>query len=158
MWMGSPAAIARGHPRKQLGDDGGCFEAALRAVRTYGGVLEHPMHSKAWDFFGLRKPPRDGGWVRADEHGFTCCVEQGRYGHWARKPTWLYAVRCDLPELEWGHSEPRFPDWAVERYGLQKCKRMGEMSFRGGGVDSRARNATPEPFRDILLALARGGR
>jgi hypothetical protein len=25
-----------------LGDDGGCFEAALNCVRVYGGVLEHP--------------------------------------------------------------------------------------------------------------------
>src|SRR5947207_11553581 len=27
---------------KRIGDDGGTFAAALKAVRTFGGVLEHP--------------------------------------------------------------------------------------------------------------------
>src|SRR3990167_2297049 len=49
-----------GHKR---GEDGGCFEAALRAVRTWGGVLEHPAYRDAWDAFGLPVPPRHGGWV-----------------------------------------------------------------------------------------------
>ena len=26
-------------------------------------------------------PPRAGGWIKADEFGWTCCVEQGQYGH-----------------------------------------------------------------------------
>ena len=30
------------------GDDGGCFEAALNAVRTWGGVLEHPAYTDAF--------------------------------------------------------------------------------------------------------------
>lgn len=48
-----------------MGDDGGCFFHALWAVRTFGGVLEHPAHSHAWDkeWFNLTKPPRGGGWV-----------------------------------------------------------------------------------------------
>lgn len=31
----------------KMGDDGGCFEAALSAVRKWGGVLEHPESSHA---------------------------------------------------------------------------------------------------------------
>ena len=38
------------------GDDGGCFEAALNAVRTWGGVLEHPAYSDAFPAYGLPAP------------------------------------------------------------------------------------------------------
>ena len=158
-WAGQPLWIKRTGERKKLGDDGGCFEAALDAVRRYGGVLEHPAGSHAWAHFGLHKPPRSGGWIAAgDGIGWTCCVEQGRYGHYARKPTWLYAVRCDLPSLDWGKSAPKFPAWAIEKHGLEYCKRAGELAFQGGGKDSTARIHTPEPFRDILIAMARSVR
>lgn len=91
-----------------VGKDGGCFASALAAVRRCGGVIEHPVDSKAWDLFGLAKPPRAGGWIPADDAGgWTCCVEQGHYGHRARKATWLYAVRTARPELTWGRSEAK---------------------------------------------------
>jgi len=155
MWMGSPSYVARTGIRKKKGDDNGCFEAALKAVRLYGGVLEHPYGSHAWPHFGLSKPHRNGGWIKADEYGWTCCVEQGRYGHWMRKPTLLYAVGCELPELYWGRSEPVYPEYAIKKYGIERCKRMGEIAFKGGGVDSSARNATPGDFKEILIKMAR---
>ena len=163
MWFGQPLTVKRTGVRKVLGDDGGCFVAALAAVRQYGGILEHPEGSKAWDHFGLNKPPRNGGWIVADylgsgRYGWTCCVEQGRYGHYARKPTWLYAVDCLLPQLEWGRSKPSFPAWAVEKYGLAKCKRAGELAFKGGGTDSSPRISTPPAFRELLLSIARTAR
>jgi hypothetical protein len=97
-WHGGPSARVR----RVKGDDGGCFAAALSAVRTWGGVLEHPAASSAWREFGLRCPPRAGGWVVADwEGGWTCCVDQGHYGHRAQKATWLYAVGVPLPILTW---------------------------------------------------------
>src|ERR1700680_702963 len=43
-----------------LGDDGGCFAAALASVRRWGGVLEHPADSRAWSAFILNPPPREG--------------------------------------------------------------------------------------------------
>lgn len=156
MWAGQPLWIKRTGERKKKGDDGGCFAAALAAVRKFGGVIEHPHGSHAWAHFNLNKPPRKGGWISADFHGgWTCCVEQGRYGHYARKPTWLYAVGCELPELDWGHSEPSFPPEAIEKYGLAYCKRAGELAFQGGGTDSAPRIGTPEPFRDLLISMAR---
>lgn len=152
-----------GAPRKphqyQLGMDEGCFAAGLMAVRTYGGVLEHPKDSHAWAHFGLAKPPREGGWVKADEFGgWTCCVEQGHYGHIARKPTWLIAYKTDLPDLIWGPSEQRLPAYAVERYGYARARRIGVMAAIGGKDKTKIRNATPEPFRDVLLAIARTAR
>ena len=48
----------------KIGDDGGCFESALNAVRRFGGVIEHPAKSRAWKRFGLMKPPTGGGWVK----------------------------------------------------------------------------------------------
>jgi hypothetical protein len=99
-WSGGPSAKVR----RILGDDGGCFVSALNAVEMYGGVLEHPEASHAFRTYGLVPPPKSGGWQRSG-CGWTCCVEQGHYGHRARKATWLYAVDCALPELKWGPSQ-----------------------------------------------------
>ena len=157
LWAGQPLWIKRTGERKKKGDDAGCFKSALFDVRAYGGVLEHPWGSHAWAHFNLNKPPRSGGWIKADDHGgWTCCVEQGRYGHYARKPTLLYAVGIpELPDLEWGISEPQYPKEVIEKHGLAYCKKAGELAFKGGGKDSAARIDTPQAFRDLLIAMAR---
>ena len=109
--LSGPTWVARGNPRKVLGDDDGCFSAALAAVRRWGGVLEHPEGSHAWRRFALNLPPRSGGWIAADfDGGWTCCVEQGYYGHRARKPTWLYAHGRLPTSLAWGKSDATSPD------------------------------------------------
>ncbi|MDE2107396.1 MAG: hypothetical protein KGL39_59925, partial [Patescibacteria group bacterium] len=155
-WAGQPLFIKRTGVRKIKGDDNGCFEAALASVRRWGGILEHPEQSHAWAHFGLNRPPRTGRWIAADFlGGWTCCVEQGRYGHYARKPTWLYANGCELPELAWGKGKPRLDPAVVGRMGLKRAKRLGEVGARGGGTDSAPRIGTPAPFRDILLSIAR---
>ena len=53
-WGGYPMQ----QPRLKLGDDNGCFAAALGSVRAFGGVLEHPEASHAWAAHGLNKPPK----------------------------------------------------------------------------------------------------
>ena len=137
LWAGQPLHIKQTGIRKIKGDDDGCFAAALGAIRKWGGVIEHPWQSHAWPHFGLNTPPRDGRWIAADFHGgWTCCVEQGRYGHYARKPTMLLAYHTELPELDWGISEPRLDPVVVERMGLARAKRLGEVGARGGGTDS----------------------
>jgi hypothetical protein len=139
----------------KLGDDDGCFAAALATVRRCGGVIEHPQDSKAWDHFGLVRPPRAGGWVKADDQGgWTCRVEQGFYGHLSRKPTWLYACHTDLPELRWGIGEQRLHPIALERHGYEKARRIGMMAMVGGKDKTRIREATPPEFRDVLIAIA----
>ena len=150
---------ATGAPNKpnqyKVGEDGGCFASALTSVRNYGGVIEHPKDSKAWPWFGLIKPPTQGGWVEADEFGgWTCCVEQGHYGHLSRKATWLYAVGTNLPELRWGPSEQRIHPRALELHGYEKARRIGMMAMVGGKDKTRIRNATPIAFRDVLLSIA----
>jgi len=151
-WHGAP-----NKPHQfRLGEDGGCFASALTSVRNYGGVIEHPADSKAWPFFGLKTPPKSGGWVRADDFGgWTCHVEQGHYGHISRKATWLYAVDTHLPELMWGSCGQRIHPVAMERYGYEKARRIGMMAMIGGKDKTRLRNATPPEFRDLLLSLAR---
>lgn len=151
-WHGSPRKPHQYH----LGADGGCFAVALWSVRTFGGVLEHPADSHAWRWYGLAKPPRSGGWIAADDlGGHVCCVEQGHYGHPARKATWLYAARVSLPELKWGSSGQRLPQIALERHGYEKARRSGVMSYFGGKNKTILRAATPLPFRDVLISIAR---
>jgi hypothetical protein len=156
LWAGQPLYIKRTGIRKIKGDDGGCFKHSLYCVRKYGGIIEHPWGSHAWPHFGLNTPPREGGWITADFFGgWTCCVEQGRYGHYARKPTLLLAYGCELQELDWGIGEPRLDPAVIERMGLKRAKRLGEVGARGGGTDSAPRIGTPLPFRDLLLSFAR---
>jgi len=159
MWFGQPLAVKLSGVRKKKGDDGGCFAAALAAVRKWGGVLEHPWGSHAWAHFGLNLPPRAGGWTMADWlGGWTCCIEQGQYGHYARKPTLLYACKTDLPELRWAESKASLDPVMVARLGMKRAKRRGEVASRGGGTDSAPRIHTPAAFRDLLLAIAATAR
>lgn len=142
----------------KLGDDGGCFAAALDALDRWGGVLEHPAHSKAFARFGVMAPVAGAGWQFDHLLGaWVCYVEQGHYGHTSRKPTWLLArhiAERDLPALIWTRGEQRLPAWMIERYGYEKARRIGVVAMAGGKNKTRIRNATPLPFRDVLVNIA----
>jgi len=150
-WNGGPAAKTK----RKLGDDGGCFEAAFRAVCTWGGVLEHPEGSHAWRIFHIRKPPRQGGWIEAGlfiPNAWTCCVEQGHYGHPARKARWLFAVgHKKPPELIWGrsHVSARFEN----SYRSPEKRRRATKTGVVQRLSKRQREATPIPFRDVLIRI-----
>ena len=150
-WSGGSSSRVR----RLLGDDDGCFAAALEAVRHWGGVLEHPEASHAWRHFGLCTPPRAGGWISAGlwDPGWTCCVEQGHYGHPARKATWLYACGVELPSLKWGSSGQRLR--LDEGYHSAEERRRAVKTGRCQRLSHRQREATPIPFRDVLLDMAR---
>jgi hypothetical protein len=141
--------------RDELGNDGGCFEAAIMSVRRFGGVLEHPAYSKAWPTFGLRPPKMGKGWNSADCYGHTCYVEQAHYGHAARKPTWLYAVRATLQDLHFERAPQRLHAHIVRKYGYETARRWGIIQMIGGHDKSIMRARTPVEFRDLLLSLAR---
>ena len=133
-----PETVARG--------DGGTFKAALEAVETYGGVLEHPALSRAWRAFGIPRPPAYG-WERSlwpARIGWTTSVDQAAYGHPCHKETWLYFVGGI------GDFAPGEPPPLVWRR-LATARRVADDG--GGGRDQRSR--TPPAFRDVLLAMAR---
>lgn len=139
-----------GHKR---GEDGGCFAAALAAVRAWGGVLEHPAYSDAWAAFDLPRPSRSGGWQRGMCGGWSAHVEQGRYGHPAKKATWLYAVVSDpsaLPDLRWGSRLDR------EAGALSWCGNHTRADDARPRVGKAVASRTPEAFRAVLLGIARG--
>lgn len=81
--------------------------------------------------------------------GWTCCVEQGHYGHRARKATWLYANGVELQTLIWGKAEGKehLDDGHHAKPGTERAPRA---RVRGLAV---AR--TPIAFRDVLLEMAR---
>lgn len=147
-----------GLPRKphqyRLGDDNGCFIAALRIVRTFGGVIEHPAWSHAWDAFRL-PAPLAAGWLPFPGDEWFCQVEQGHYGHMARKATWLFVKGPQPPELIWGPAPQRLSEIALERHGYEKARRTGVMAYVGGKDKKAIRSRTPIAFRDLLLDIAR---
>jgi hypothetical protein len=140
------ASVNQARWGSMIGDDDGTFEAALAAVRRFGGVLEHPAYSIAWDRYGLPRPVR-GGWAQSiDDPGITTEVSQSAYGHDARKRTWLYAVGVDPITLDWREVRGR----AVIGAGINSGECVGRDKL-GPTVASR----TPDSFRDVLLDMAR---
>jgi hypothetical protein len=129
-----------------IGDDGGCFAAALEAVRQWGGVLEHPAYSLAWSAFQLPLPIRHGWQTSFDDPGWSTEVSQSAYGHAARKRTWLYFVG-DGPPPALRAGDPR--GLAVVGAGIHSGQAAGRPRIEG-----RAASATPESFRDVLLEIA----
>lgn len=130
----------------KVGDDGGCFASALHSVRSFGGILEHPAESIAWPAFGLRRPSRHGWTKDWFDGSWSCEVAQRAYGHSARKLTWLYYV---------GHKPPPPLDWSRPKPNAT----VSFMTNHGGGnmrrLSKKAASATPLPFRDVLLNIAR---
>ena len=133
-----------GGEHNRPGNDGGCFKAALAAVRQWGGVLEHPAFTDAWKAFCLPRPRR-GCWTFHDGMWVTE-VSQAAYGHLARKLTWLlYVGAYAPPPLRW-----EVPA-TTHQIGFhdQRGKAANKPTISG-----KAASATPKEFRDLLISLA----
>jgi hypothetical protein len=133
-----------GGEHNRPGNDGGCFKAALAAVRQWGGVLEHPAFTDAWKAYGLPRPKR-GCWTYYDGVWVTE-VSQAAYGHPARKLTWLlYVGGYPPPPLRW-----EVPA-VTHQIGFhdQRGKAANKPTISG-----KAASATPKEFRDLLISLA----
>ena len=140
----------------RVGDDGGAFQFAVVTVRWLGGILEHPELSYAFEEFGLGKPPKSGGWIPARSvPGYICHVEQGHYGHRARKATWLYSAGCTLPELKWGRSSATA--YVTDGGGNVKRRWSGNVDPTRKRLSKREASATPPEFAELLLSIARTG-
>ena len=116
-----------------------------------GGVLEHPAYSDAWPAFGLPAPIPGLGWQRDIYGGWSCHVEQGRYGHPAKKATWVYAHGItQLPSLDWrtlaDHESTAPVSW---------CGNHTSKFDRRPRVGKRIAAKTPPAFREVLLGIAR---
>ena len=153
-WSGGPSAKVR----RTKGDDGGRFERALLLLCQFGGALEHPEASHAWAAFGLKRPNPKGGWsiagVVLGRTLWTCQVEQGHYGHRARKKTWLLTTATNRPELIWGPSTGIRLDEGFHSRAERAAARAAGIKPRPR-LSTRENLATPPAFRDVLLSIAR---
>lgn len=146
-WSMLANVVQKIHPHLRIGDDGGCFASALKSVRRWGGVLEHPAESMAWPAHGLPRPPRAGWQFDFASNGWACEVAQSAYGHRARKRTWLfYSGAVAPPPMTW--AKPRGEVWVS---WLAKDTNPN----RPPGMPKSERHLTPIRFRDQLLSTAR---
>lgn len=124
-----------------INEDGGCFASALACVRRWGGVLEHPAESRAFKHHGIPEPVSEG-WQMTIDGDWVTEVNQAAYGHRATKRTWL---------LYRGDNAPPALDWRNARGTHQ----IGFFDITLPQLPKAERAATPEPFRDLLLGMAR---
>jgi hypothetical protein len=59
--------------------------------------------------------------------------------------------------LRWGRGEQRLHPGLVAKYGYAYARRQGVVSLIGGKDKKAKRNASPLPFRDVLIAMATSG-
>lgn len=128
---------------------------AVEQVRTWGGVLEHPLGSRLWAELGLPAPGQRDGFG-----GFTVPICQHWFGHRAEKRTLLYVVGIeprDLPDVHFKLGEASH----VIAQGRQARPDLGRGRLKKGvpgwrpEVTPREREHTPEALAVWLVELAR---
>jgi len=89
--------------------------------------------------------------------GRSAYIDQGAYGHPAKKPTWLYAILPAFPELRWERvwDRPR-----IGGDGFHSSAERARAKARVGGfekspqVPSEWRWRTPDALKDALFEMA----
>lgn len=159
-WAGGAAVIAhppcRGwgrlrHMAKPRHDEKELAIFAVRQVRAFGGVLEHPAFSTLWPAAGLPEPGR-----RDEFGGWTLPISQSWWGHKARKDTWLYIVGIEPAEI------PDLPIVLGESSHViaTSVRRMDGSRLRKGDAGWRPactkaeREHTPPALAEWLVRLA----
>lgn len=113
---------------------------AIRQVRKYGGVLEHPETSLLWRLLNLPLGSRRDRWG-----GFTLSVDQCWFGHKARKRTWLYIVG-----VEPGNIPAYCPNFEPVSFRVASSQRK----FQRPEISKAEREATPPAFARFLIEIA----
>jgi hypothetical protein len=128
--------------------------SALQSVRQYGGVLEHPADTKAWDEYGLVRP-EFGTWK---QHAFgngggmywVTEVWQVDYGHRARKRTWLLYVGVNIPiDMRWDKKQHTACVSGSTNHNARPTNSKNR-------VWSKEAKATPVAFAEELIRLVGG--
>ncbi len=131
------------------GDEQDLALRAVRQVRQFGGVLEHPAHSRLWAAACL---PAPGDSLSVDPNGYAIEVVQSDWGHVARKRTWLYLVDVPRSALESPPFRGRAPThWAS---GSRNAPR-GPVPSGIKVCSAQQRRRTPLAFAEYLVRLAR---
>lgn len=123
-----------------------CGPRAVQQVRAFGGVLEHPEHSKLWEYSGLPRPED-----ATDAYGGrTYYVEQVWWGHQCVKPTWIYVVGVDQRRVMRDISAAR------KRGGVPThCVCVGPRQLKRLPVATKeVKRRTPRAFAKWLVSLA----
>ncbi|MFG0249783.1 MAG: hypothetical protein ACF8OB_12925 [Phycisphaeraceae bacterium JB051] len=101
----------------------------VQQVQRWGGVLEHPAHSRLFAACNLPEP----GQFPDAFGGQTYLTWLSAFGAPVAKPTWLYVVGVD-----------DFPDFPRKRPAITTVDRL----------HSSTRQLTPRPMAEFLIELA----
>ncbi len=118
---------------------------AVQAIRTWGGVLEHPTASTLWQAAGLPRP----GCGRDEFGGWSIQVPQFWWGHRAMKSTWLYIVGCeprDIPAIPLVLGEAPCTVGLFSGRDRATCRKE---------ISKPEREGTPPAFAEWLVETAR---
>lgn len=119
---------------------------AVACVRRYGGVLEHPAHSRLFKACGMPEP----GEGHDDQGGVTYEVRQCDFGHPARKLSWIYTVGL-------GRSTLTFPPRREPTHWCSGTHTPGRKGTVPPGIkvcSAQQRRRTPLAFAHWLVELA----
>jgi hypothetical protein len=135
-----------------------CAPRAVEQVRAFGGVLEHPAQSALYAYCSMARP----GELPDAWGGRSVQVEQVRWGHVARKKTWLYLIGvAAIGEFP----PPREPTHWCSGYRSSTHATPATYKRTGCAVppgikvcSAQQRRRTPPAFAEWLVSLARASR
>jgi len=137
------------------GHEHDCGPAAIATAREWGGVVEHPAHSRLWRALCLPHP----GELPDACGGFTIAVDQVAWGHVARKRSWLYMVGISRSVALDGVRTGGLPThWSSGFHGHRcRCHGRSDCCAAPPGIkicSAVQRRRTPPAFARWLVDLA----